>query len=225
MTTLLEKILAIAAPHECVICGNEDNIACLDCLLGLANSLEKRCFICKSKTHSVYEPCSQCRPKSRLARLYAVGSYEGAAKKIVHKLKYDGASQAAADIARYWSEVIPSHSSERSAVSYIPTTSARARQRGYDQAELLAKAFAEINEIPLTPMVHRKNAARQVGADRLTRRLQAKDMFEGSPGLDLRGMTVYLVDDVVTTGASMSSAASLLKASGAKHVIGLAIAR
>jgi len=156
--------------------------------------------------------------------VFVVGGYESELKQLVKLLKYRHARQAAEDIAVAWQELLPNLPPEV-VVTHIPTTRQRERQRGFDQAQLLATAIAKQRALPHKTLLVRKAQTSQVGASRRQRLQQARLLFEPHQGTSPAGKVVLLVDDVITTGATMQSAAKLLRHSGAKAVIGLAIAR
>jgi predicted amidophosphoribosyltransferase len=106
-------------------------------------------------------------------------------------------------------------------VTWVPTTSARRRERGFDQAELLARAVARELRVPCRELVRRRAGPVQTGRSALDRRR--------GPVIELRVDTVprrvLLIDDVVTTGTSVSVVAGTLRRGGARFVRVCAAAR
>jgi predicted amidophosphoribosyltransferase len=105
-------------------------------------------------------------------------------------------------------------------VTWAPTSPSRARQRGFDQAELLARAVARRLRRPARRLLQRRPGAAQSGR-------AAGDRWH-HPGFVVRGTAppaVLLVDDVATTGATLSAAARALRAAGTEVVHGLVVAR
>ncbi len=121
-------------------------------------------------------------------------------------------------------ELIARHLSVRAdAVVFVPATAAAFRRRGFDHMELIARHLSGRSDIPLLDALvkHGSSDQRELGrADRLAEALGAYEVV-----LPVRGKRILLIDDVITTGATMSAAASALKAAGASHVDGLAFAR
>jgi predicted amidophosphoribosyltransferase len=105
-------------------------------------------------------------------------------------------------------------------VTWLPTSAARRRDRGFDQSALLARAVARRLRRPCRPLLRRQPGPPQTGRDRRARltgpRLTARAAIAG---------TVLVVDDVVTTGASATAAAIALRAAGASRVLVVAAAR
>ena len=105
-------------------------------------------------------------------------------------------------------------------VTWAPTSPARRRGRGFDQAELLARAVARRAGLPVARLLSRAPVAPQAGLDAGARRSNpAFRLARRWPG------PVLLVDDVATTGATLSAAARALRAAGATEVHGLVVAR
>jgi ComF family protein len=108
-------------------------------------------------------------------------------------------------------------------VTAVPVSAARYRERGYNQAELVAKVVAGRLGLPYSAVMGRHASVHQLGLDRRTRLEQVKGSFYALKKLDGRRMLV--VDDVVTTGATMSECAAVLCEAGAGEVWGAAVAR
>lgn len=109
----------------------------------------------------------------------------------------------------------------------VPITSKKARQRGYNQSSVVAKILSLYYGLPLQTknLIKIKNTNNQVGLNKQERQNNILGAFAiKNPDL-INGKTIFLVDDVFTTGATMEEAAKTLKAAGAKKVFGIAIAR
>ncbi|HSE61926.1 MAG TPA: phosphoribosyltransferase family protein [Candidatus Saccharimonadales bacterium] len=129
--------------------------------------------------------------------------------------KFERAKAAHAPLARLMLEVLPLGDW---LVVPIPTAPKRVRQRGYDQAALLAKAVASARVLPYSPSLGRLQDARQVGSNRVQRHVQSAHLFFVAKPAVVQGAKILLVDDVCTTGATLAAAAGLLKAHGAASV-------
>ena len=99
----------------------------------------------------------------------------------------------------------------------VPTATSRVRSRGYDHAKLLAKELAGAAQLKHESLLLRLCQTRQAGAKRQTRIQQLEGAF-GLKKQDIKGKHVLLVDDVVTTGATLEEAAKVLKQAGAKTI-------
>ncbi|HSD56457.1 MAG TPA: phosphoribosyltransferase family protein [Candidatus Saccharimonadales bacterium] len=109
-------------------------------------------------------------------------------------------------------------------VSHLPTATSRIRMRGYDQASLVAKRVAQEMSLHHTPLLRRLGHQRQVGKRRSDRLQQMKNAYYVTHPQVVQGKSILLIDDVVTTGSSIESAAGALKQAGASHVFALVFA-
>jgi ComF family protein len=136
----------------------------------------------------------------------------------VRLLKYSGLRAAVSDMAGAIAERVAFPSSASVLLVPVPTASSRVRQRGYDQAVLLAKALARQADFPYASLLLRSGQQRQVGASRRQREAQLASAFVVRRAKKIEGARVILVDDVKTTGATLEAAALALKQAGAKSV-------
>lgn len=106
-------------------------------------------------------------------------------------------------------------------VSWVPVSRKRRRRRGYDQAELLAGVVARELSLPLvrTLQKHAERAPQSRLHDAQARRENARNAFSAYPGAHLAGTEILLIDDIVTTGATLSECCRVLKGAGAKRVV------
>jgi ComF family protein len=107
----------------------------------------------------------------------------------------------------------------------VPTATRRVRGRGYDQAVLLARAFAKRAGCQYAPLLLRIGAQEQIGANKAQRRDQLQGVIYVKNDAVVQNMRILLIDDVMTTGATLETAAHILKQAGAKVVGSLVFAR
>lgn len=100
-----------------------------------------------------------------------------------------------------------------------PTANKRVRARGYDQASLIARSLARKRSLTYVELLRRTTSTRQVGANRLERAAQMQAAFTIMKPSMVNGASILLIDDVMTTGATLVAAASLLRDYGAKDVM------
>lgn len=213
---MISTLLQVIAPDDCLECGREGQLWCEWCRLG-DEALPSRCFRCHKQTDN-YGTCTTCRRQTGLKRVYVTNEYKDVAKELVKGLKYSSKRQAAKPMASCITEVLPLLS-EDTVVTNLPTAPARVRQRGFDHTQYIAKTVAKQKELAFVSLLGRTSNVRQVGADKKQRIAQVKDSYRLRAGVDIKGKSILLIDDVITTGASLSEASKVLRRSGAKEVV------
>ncbi|HYC79047.1 MAG TPA: phosphoribosyltransferase family protein [Planctomycetota bacterium] len=152
--------------------------------------------------------------------------YSGLVRTLLTRLKYAGDRHAAAALGALLAPaaVALAARARPDCVVPAPTSASRRRRRGFDQAELLAKSAAKVLGAPCLAGVLRRVARRppQAGLDRSERLANLDGAFASEGAF---GRSVLLVDDVVTTGATLGAAAAALRAGGARRVVAAAVAR
>jgi predicted amidophosphoribosyltransferase len=145
-------------------------------------------------------------------------AYVGPGRELVARLKYRNARAALDFLATGMAALVDP--AEIDAVTWTPTTRARRRARGFDQARLLARLVARHLRRPCRALLVRGDGPAQTGRTRVERHLGPG--FAGRPAPPGR---VLLVDDVITSGGTMTAGARALRSAGASHVHGLAASR
>ncbi len=163
--------------------------------------------------------------------VYSYGSYEGTLRKLVHLFKYEGMRPLARPFGQWLARALPREAAFDLIVP-MPLHWFKQWQRGFNQSELLAREIGRKWRVPVRSVVRRRRATRpQAGLTNAKRRenvrgaFQMKKFFSKGRTHGLDGMRVLLVDDVVTTGATASACARVLKRAGAANVALLALAR
>lgn len=222
MTALLEKIISIIAPHTCIVCSNEDNILCDACLPGAFLAPESACVLCEKPTVN-WQICAKCRRRSALNSVYVVAEYDSVAAELLKRYKFERAKAAYAPLAKAMAMALP-YIEPSSLVVPLPTAAVRVRQRGYDQSVLLARKLAGLCGLKPRLVLKRLSTARQVGANRKDRQAQAQTAYALMNAEKVQGKTIWLVDDICTTGASLNASATLMRKAGAKEVNAVVVA-
>jgi ComF family protein len=138
-------------------------------------------------------------------------------KDFIHRFKFERAQAAAKPIATMMAGTLP-YFDRSTIVTHIPTATSRRRQRGYDHAALLARALAQRLGLRHMTLLARLGQTRQVGATRGERLKQLHSAFRPLRTSVLPGSRILVVDDIVTTGATLEAAAHVLRENGAKTV-------
>lgn len=212
MTSLIEKVVAILAPHRCLGCGIEDNILCKNCQKAQVVSPLSFCALCGCKSYG-WRVCKRCSPSTTLERIWVASQYDGVVKNLLHSYKFGRARACFEPLCRILADTLPTGEWH---VVPVPTATNHVRQRGYDHAQLLAKGLAAMRGLPYTPLLGRARDSRQVGATRGQRQQQMQHAFYLTKPI-ISG-SIVLVDDVCTTGASLNAAAQVLFEAGATEV-------
>jgi ComF family protein len=146
---------------------------------------------------------------------------------LVHALKYEGWPELAQLMGRDLASVPLPATESKSVVVPVPTTAKRRKARGYNQAELLAAAFAACTgRVHRSALLRHSEGRSQTALTPTERRENVRGVFGPGPSADaVAGARVLLVDDVLTTGATASEAAATLVSLGATSVTLVAFAR
>ncbi|HML20052.1 MAG TPA: ComF family protein [Aggregatilinea sp.] len=153
-----------------------------------------------------------------------MGHFDGAVRDAVHALKYDGMRRVAEPLGDLLAGLIEDSGQVPDLVVGIPLSSQRLAERGYNQAGLIAHRVAERLGVPdeLEAVTRVKNTASQVDLSAAERQENVKDAFRAEPG-QVAGRRVLVIDDVLTTGSTMSACAEALRLAGASQIFGGAI--
>lgn len=219
----MDGLIGIIAPFNCIACGQEGKLVCAKCLKNISVFKRSSCFLCNKLT-SGWRACKTCAPGIRLRGVMVASHYEGNIKTLIGLLKYERTVAAAAVLAKQLLPLLEA-TDKIDAITAVPASARRFRQRGYNQAQLIARQLARQVRLPYVETLGRIGHARQVGTTRRLRLTQAQGTMYARRAYRIRGQRLLVVDDVVTTGATMKEAGRVLKAAGAKYIWGIAAAK
>lgn len=191
------------------------------CVLDACLPVPERCFCCKKLMYD-FATCLNCRRNGAPSHVWVRTEYLDAAKKLVYYLKFKSARIAALSIAELMAEALPQIPNDTVIVP-IPTASKRQRQRGFDHTALLARELSKRTGIYWEQILARSGQRRQVGATREQRLTQLEGAFMAKKSL--KGMSILLLDDIVTTGGTLEMAARELRQAGAVRVDAIVFAQ
>ncbi len=156
-------------------------------------------------------------------RAWLVGQRSGALQKLINAYKFNNLRAAYQVLGDLVLAVLPDLP-DGTVLVPIPTVASHVRQRGYDHIMLIARYVAKKRKVPIKMVVKRLTKTKQRQADAKQRQLQASRAFMVHQKLDSKKIYL-LIDDVMTTGATLKYAALALKKAGAKQVWVVVIAR
>lgn len=170
--------------------------------------------------------CTLCRlGLTGFDTVYTFGSYQDTLRELIHLFKYRQMRPLARPLGALVARAIP-REHRFDLIIPMPLHWKKRWSRGYNQSELLAQEVARRWGVPVANIVRRvKATAPQAGLSNSKRRLNVRGAFAIRKGANLKGLRVLLIDDVLTTGATASACAKVLKRAGASHVAVAAVAR
>ena len=221
---LFHSLLDFALPPRCGGCGtivDDVDSFCADCwrkLEFLGSGGCTRCGLPLKATDA--ETCAACLAKPpRLDRIRAAVAYDEISRSIAMRLKYGRKVALARTMSRYMQPLVGEHSPDALLVP-VPLHRWRIWGRGFNQSAMVAKELSRRTGIPVSVDALRRTRATPPlkGMNFNQRRRLVAGAFRASAQAELRGRTVVLVDDVLTTGSTANACARVLKSAGAARV-------
>jgi ComF family protein len=228
--SLLKSLADFAFPPICYGCDSEveAGLVCEACRLDLFTHELAVCPKCGRPCTRTAETCGQCKVEFSLSRVRGLGLYVPPFDKLIQAFKYSGKTKVGELLGRALSALVQQDEvlSAADAVCPVPLHPARLRERGFNQSLLLAAAISMSTRIPLAEfLVRTRNTptqTRKMNPEARLKNLARAFRLKLDAGVD--GKTVLLVDDVMTTGATLDQAARELLKGGAASVLGAVIA-
>jgi ComF family protein len=219
--SILDTLLSGVAPHVCVSCKKEGAVMCKACALS-APTLPSICYVCARATKN-HAPCALHTLRYSPISIYIAGEYAGVIKELIKAYKFDYKRAAAKDASFYLYNTLP-YIGNDVVVSYVPATGAHIRQRGFHHTRRIAKEVSRLLSLDCIDTLFRETTVTQKGADRNTRKQQLSGAFRALPAT-ANGKNILLIDDVITTGATIEACAKVLYRAGANEVRVAVVAR
>jgi ComF family protein len=249
MSGVAESLFATFFPSDCRLCGTPlANISrlpvCPPCLSDLHPIEGNTCSVCGERLlspHAVVAEggearCGLCqRAAPPFVRAVAYGSYEGGLRELIHLLKYEQVRPAAGVLGRMLAQAVAGleslWSQPQISVVSVPLHARKLRQRGFNQTELIVrealKVSAEAGRLVLRSGIleRRRETLSQIGLTRHQRRENIRGAFVVTKPDLVSGREILLVDDVFTTGTTVSECARVLLRAGASKIYVATVAR
>ncbi len=234
---LFPTLLDLVYPRTCTVCGMETGAGqgyiCWDCMSGFEIISRPFCSVCGDPAEGMIEhdyQCSYCQQRKRgfdMAR--SALRYRGAIRNVLQSLKYSRQTYLVDDLLPYLSACVNLYYSKVpfDGIMFVPLYPKKERERTFNQAGLLAAGLARKHDLPLLAncLERVRYTATQTDLDAAARRKNVRDAFAVRNRKWLDGRTLLLVDDVMTTGATVDECANVLKGAGAAGVFVITVAR
>ena len=226
---LFKAFLDIVLPVHCMGCGGGDAILCQQCIETLPRLKLPYCDICADP--GVSGACRSCQGIASSGSLHIDGIrapylMEGLVREVVHAFKYRNYRVAAPLLASALAQFLDEKPMPGDTLAPVPLHPKKLRERGYNQAGLLARGLAKATGMPVNGNLlsrTRHGQAQAFSASRQQRRENIKEAFECRANVS--GRNIILVDDVCTTGSTLDACAHALKEAGAHSVWAIVVAR
>jgi ComF family protein len=243
-----DSIASVLFPAECRVCGDPLAVlsrvpVCDSCWNNLPEQSGPLCLCCGESLgvsdfgeggEQVCRPCRLVAPEFELA--VAHGLYTGTMRTLLHLLKYDGLEPIAGKLGALMAAKVAAIADlpAKMLVVPVPLYRGKRRERGFNQSQLLARAFcyamrrlrpAWVGELAPGILIRQRATTSQAGLTLHERRRNLRGVFSVPDPEELQGRDVLLIDDIYTTGATARACSAALKKGGAARVWVATVAR
>lgn len=222
---LIWSALDLLFPPECGGCGKMGSCWCLDCQKNIKILKENLCEVCglPLEKAGICTVCQLDRPHFCALRAWAV--FDNPVRNALHKLKYKRNISMGYALAAQMVAFVRDLDWPIDMIIPIPLGKHRLKERGYNQVAMIAMPLAMALSVEYAPgeLTRSKETRSQVELTKRERKENVKGAFQA--GVGVKGKNVLVLDDVSTTGSTLSSSAEALYLSGAKNVYALTVAR
>jgi len=237
------SLFSLVFPSDCRICQTPLTTisslpVCEPCLAQVVPLDGILCRVCGEKLFSSYTNsgegalCGMCRrAHPHFARAVAYGAYQGALREVVHLFKYDGIRPAGKLLGKLLYHAAGAMALPDSVmVVPVPLWAGKRHTRGFNQAEAIDRTFLSFQssssiQLDTAVLVRTRETASQTGLTRHQRRANVRGAFAVVKPERVKGRSILLVDDVMTTGTTAGECARVLRRAGAKEVFVATVAR
>ena len=233
---LLQAAVSLLYPSTCTICRKHvraGEYLCDGCESKIVRIVPPFCETCSEPFEGSINTAFSCANCAHRTIHFdaAVAAYRGRSvvRDVIHEFKYNRQMHLRHLVARWLRAALDDErlrDRQFDIIVPVPLHPARQRERGFNQASLLAELLAAHTSIPCKPMLKRiRYTTTQTALDRFERIENLHNAFRLRKKTDVRGLRVLLIDDVLTTGSTLSECARVLKRAGARAVHAATAAR
>jgi len=222
-----KTLLDLLFPPRCVHCRKTGALLCPSCLDQITPFADPICPTCSRQLPAGESTCGFCRMHlPEFDRLRAAAPFDGPLRKAIHDLKYNNLRDLANPLGDFLLNVCQAQRFPADMIVPVPLHHTRQQERGYNQSTLIAERLAQRTGLPIVEQAlqRTRQTPPQVGLSARERWLNVQGAFEASPA-HVAGHRPLLIDDVLTTGATLLACAHALRERGAQAVYGLTLAR
>ena len=197
-------------------------------ILNIIYPIEEKCMVCDEA--GFIGICPSCKSRINKAKnegsILSYGFYGGILKSLILKFKYESNYNVGYLLANFLIEIIKESEIDIDIICYIPMSRKAERKRGFNQCKLIANEIGYNLNIPVSNCIKKVKHTKE--QKKLTKEERIKNLigaFEVKSNEDIKNKRVLLIDDVMTTGATIGECTKILKKSGVKEIIVLTIAK
>lgn len=218
------KVLAACLPNCCLLCGTDsESLLCPACIADLPSLPAGRCPLCAEPT-SRGERCGHCLTRApHFDGTIALYRYDFPVDRLIHAFKYGGQLALAGWLGHRLGDALTGHACDR--IIPMPLHPARLKQRGFNQSGEIARAVSRRLRLPLDLSSCRRSRSTSPQAELPLKERGANVRGAFECVADLSGQSILLIDDVMTSGATLNECARVLKLHGAARVDAAVVAR
>lgn len=203
---MLDKLLSYISPHTCCSCGALGSLLCECCKDDILEEAYVQCLRCLTPTN--YDNlCSNCQKHVHYSNAWVLGERQDSLKMLIDLYKFERAYEASRILAEMMARRLPRFPDSLT-VSYIPDIPSHRRLRGHDHMQLIAKQLCRRRGWNLEPVLERNTSISQRGLKQQDRLKSQQSAFRAKKTVQT---PILLLDDIYTTGATISAGVTALR--------------
>jgi len=212
--------MEIVAPHLCFGCGKMGTPLCHNCKYNITSETFSGCILCGNMSSEGI--CVQ--HDAPICKAWVVGERLTLLRRVINAYKFENVKAAGRTLIELLDDTLPLLPANIVIVP-IPTAPSHIRQRGYDHLDILARLLSQRRGLPMARLLNRSSSKTQHRLNKAERQQEASSAFHIAEGIHIDpNIPLLVLDDVITTGSTVSSAAKVLAEAGAKTVFVAALA-